>query len=163
MRFTERPEMPLPLLGSNAPDFNLPASSGNNIALKNLKGKNVVVYFYPKDDTPGCTTEACGLRDSFQEIEKLKTVILGVSPDSIKAHEKFINKFQLPFILLADEDKKMCLDYGVWVEKSMYGKKYMGVARTTFIIDKNGKIAKIFEKVKPAGHNLEILAALKEL
>jgi len=155
--------MSLPLVGNKAPDFDLPSSNGGNIALKDLKGQNVVVYFYPKDDTPGCTVEACGLRDSFKEIEKLNAIILGVSPDSVKSHGKFINKFQLPFPLLADEDKKMCQDYGVWVEKSMYGKKYMGVARTTFIIDKNGKIAKVFEKVKPEGHNLEIIAALNSL
>ena len=155
--------MPTPQEGTRAPDFDLPASNGKNIALKDLKGKNVVVYFYPKDDTPGCTIEACGLRDSFKEIEKLTAVVLGVSPDSITSHGKFINKFQLPFILLADENKKMSQDYGVWVEKSMYGKKYMGIARTTFIIDKNGKIAKVFEKVKPEGHNLEILAALNSL
>lgn len=154
--------MTMPQEGHKAPDFNLPASNGVNISLKNLKGKDVVVYFYPKDDTPGCTTEACGLRDSFKEIEKLNAVILGVSPDSIKSHEKFIGKFQLPFPLLADEDKKMCRDYGVWVEKSMYGKKYMGVARTTFIINKEGRIAKIFEKVKPEGHNQEIISALKQ-
>jgi len=155
--------MSFPQEGNKAPDFNLPASSGGNIALKDLKDKNIVVYFYPKDDTPGCTVEACGLRDSFKEIEKLNAVILGVSPDPVTSHEKFINKFKLPFTLLADEDKKMCQDYGVWVEKSMYGKKYMGVARTTFIIDKNGKIAKVFEKVKPEGHDQEILTALHSL
>ena len=155
--------MTIPKEGNKAPDFNLHSSNGGNIALKDLKGKNVVVYFYPKDNTPGCTVEACGLRDSFKEIEKLNTVILGISPDSLGSHENFINKFQLPFLLLADENKKMCQVYGVWVEKSMYGKKYMGVARTTFIIDKNGKIAKVFEKVKPEGHNQEIIAALKNL
>lgn len=155
--------MPIPQEGNKAPDFNLPASNGENIALKDLKGKNVVVYFYPKDDTSGCTVEACGLRDSFKEIEKLNAIILGVSPDSVKSHGKFISKFQLPFTLLADEDKKMCQDYGVWVEKSMYGKKYMGVARSTFIIDANGKIAKVFEKVKPEGHNTEIIDFLKTL
>ena len=155
--------MTIPLKGSKAPDFNLPASTGGNIGLKDLKGKNVVVYFYPKDDTPGCTVEACELRDVFKEIEKLGAVILGVSPDSIKSHDKFINKFQLPFTLLADENKKMCQDYGVWVEKSMYGKKYMGVARTTFIINKDGKIAKVFEKVRPEGHYQEILAALNAI
>ncbi len=154
--------MPIPQEGSKAPDFNLPASNGGNIALGDLIGRNVVVYFYPKDDTPGCTVEACGLRDSFKEIEKLNAVVLGVSPDSVESHGKFINKFQLPFTLLADEDKKMCRDYGVWVEKSMYGKKHMGVARTTFIVDKNGKIAKVFEKVKPEGHNQEIIAVLKK-
>jgi len=140
--------------GSKAPEFN---------GLKELKEKNIVLYFYPKDDTPGCTVEACGLRDSFKEIEKLNTVILGVSPDSQKSHDKFINKFKLPFTLLADEDKKICQDYGVWVEKSMYGRKYMGVARTTFIIDKKGTIAKVFEKVKPEGHNQEVITALKGL
>src|ERR1700690_2003635 len=114
--------MSLPPEGSKAPDFP---------GLKDLKGKNIVLYFYPKDDTPGCTVEACGLRDSFKEIEKLNAVILGVSPDSVKSHDKFINKFQLPFALLSDEDKKICQDYGVWVEKSMYGKKYLGCARTT--------------------------------
>jgi len=155
--------MPVPQVGNKAPDFDLPASTGGNIALKDLKGKNVVVYFYPKDDTPGCTVEACGLRDNFKEIEKLNSVILGVSPDSVRSHGKFISKFQLPFALLADEEKKMCQDYGVWVEKSMYGKKYMGVARTTFIIDKNGRIAKVFEKVKPEGHEQEIITALKAL
>jgi len=153
--------MPIPQEGNKAPDFNMPSSTGANIALKDLKDKNVVMYFYPKDDTPGCTVEACGLRDSFKEIEKLNAVILGVSPDSVKSHSKFITKFQLPFTLLADEDKKCAKDYGVWVEKSMYGKKYMGVARTTFIIDKNGKIAKVFEKVKPEGHNTEIINSLK--
>jgi peroxiredoxin Q/BCP len=146
--------MPLPPIGSKAPDFP---------GLNELKGKNIVLYFYPKDDTPGCTVEACGLRDSFKEIEKLKAVILGVSPDPAKSHDKFIAKFQLPFALLPDEDKKICRDYGVWVEKSMYGRKYMGVARTTFIIDKNGIIAKVFEKVKPEGHNAEIITALKTL
>ena len=153
--------MPIPKEGSQAPDFDLPASSGGNIALKDLRGKNVVIYFYPKDDTPGCTVEACGFRDTFKEIETLNAVILGVSPDSVTSHGKFISKFKLPFPLLADEDKKMCEAYGVWVEKSMYGRKYMGVARTTFVIDKTGKIAKVFEKVKPEGHNQEIIAALK--
>jgi thioredoxin-dependent peroxiredoxin len=146
--------MSLPSIGSKAPDFN---------GLKDLKGKNIVLYFYPKDDTPGCTVEACGLRDSFKEIEKLDAAILGVSPDSAKSHDKFIAKFQLPFTLLPDEDKTICQAYGVWVEKSMYGKKYMGVARTTFIIDRDGKIAKVFEKVKPGGHHQEVIDSLKAL
>ena len=132
-------------------------------ALTALKGKNVVVFFYPKDDTPGCTVEACGFRDSFGVIKKLGAEILGISPDSQKSHDKFINKFQLPYTLVPDEDKKIVQDYGVWIEKSMYGKKYMGVARTTFIVNKDGKIAKIFEKVKPEGHNAEVIAALKTL
>ncbi len=149
--------------GLKAPDFKLPTSNGQTISLNDLKGKNIVIYFYPKDDTPGCTVEACGFRDSFKEIEKLDTVILGVSPDNTSSHEKFIKKFNLPFILLADTDKKMCQEYGVWVEKSMYGKKYMGVARSTFIINKKGNIAKIFEKVKPEGHNKEVIETIKKL
>ena len=146
---------------SKAPNFSLPASDGKTISLKDLLGKNVVIYFYPKDDTPGCAVQACGFRDSFKDIKKLGAVILGVSPDNAASHEKFIKKFNLPFILLSDTDKKMCQDYGVWVEKSMYGKKYMGVARTTFIINKEGNIAKIFEKVKPEGHNQQVLEYLK--
>ena len=145
-----------------APDFNLPASNGKNVSLKDFKGKkNVVLYFYPKDDTPGCTIEACGFRDRIKEIEKQDTVILGVSPDGAEAHEKFINKFNLPFLLLSDTQNEMLKAYGVWVEKNMYGRKYRGVARTTFVIDKEGKIAKIFEKVKPQGHDEEVLAFLK--
>ncbi len=151
-------------VGDNAPTFTAPVSNGQNVSLKDFKGqKNVVLYFYPKDDTPGCTVEACGFRDKNAAIEKLDAVVLGVSPDGLAAHEKFIEKFSLPFILLADTDKKICQDYGVWVEKSMYGKNYMGVARTTFIIDKSGKIAKIFEKVKPEGHDAEVLEVLKTL
>ncbi|MBP6343683.1 MAG: thioredoxin-dependent thiol peroxidase, partial [Candidatus Omnitrophica bacterium] len=141
----------------------LPASNGQTIDLPGLKGKNVVIYFYPKADTPGCTVEACAFRDSHKEIEKHNAVVLGVSPDGLKAHDKFIQKFNLPFALLADETKQMAQDYGVWVEKSMYGKKYMGVARTTFVIDAAGKIAKVFEKVKPEGHDKEVLEVLKAL
>jgi thioredoxin-dependent peroxiredoxin len=141
-------------VGDKAPDFP---------GLKENKGKPIVLYFYPKDDTPGCTVEACGLRDSFKDITKLGAVVLGVSPDSAKSHDKFIAKFQLPFGLIPDEDKSICQAYGVWVEKSMYGRKYMGVARTTFIIDQNGKIAKIFEKVTPKGHEQEVIEVLKSL
>lgn len=155
--------MAIPTVGSKAPDFKLPASNGQTIALKDLKGKNVVLYFYPKDDTPGCTVEACGFRDAAKNIEKFNTVLLGASPDNLKSHDKFIQKFNLPFILLSDEDKKLCEAYGVWVEKSMYGKKYMGVARTTFIIDKEGRIAKVFEKVTPQGHEQEVIDTLKSL
>ena len=155
--------MPVAQENSKAPDFTLPASNGQRISLKGLKGKNIVIYFYPKDDTPGCTVQACGFRDSFKQMEKLGAVILGVSPDNLSSHDKFIQKFNLPFILLSDTEKKMCQDYGVWVEKSMYGKKYMGVARTSFIIGKDGKIAKVFEKVKPEGHELQIIEALKSL
>ncbi len=156
--------MPIPVAGRQAPDFNLPASNGKTISLKEFKGKkNVVLYFYPKDDTPGCTVEACGFRDKIKPIEAEDSVVFGVSPDGVSSHEKFIKKFKLPFILLSDEQKKMCQDYGVWVEKSMYGRKYMGVARTTFVIDKNGRIAKVFEKVKPEGHEEEVLSALRNL
>jgi thioredoxin-dependent peroxiredoxin len=154
--------MPVPKEGSKAPDFKLPASNGQTIGLKDLKGQNVVVYFYPKDDTPGCTVEACGFRDSHAELKK-HAVVLGVSPDSLKSHGKFIEKFKLPFHLLADEEKKMAQDYGVWVEKSMYGRKYMGVARTTFVIDKDGRIAKVFEKVTPKDHEKEVFEAVKSL
>ena len=149
--------------GDRSPDFKAITTDGTTIALKNLKGKNVVLYFYPKDDTPGCTIEACAFRDNFKNIGKLNAVVLGISPDGVKSHVKFTEKFQLPFPLLADEDKKICQDYGVWVEKSMYGKKYMGVARTTFVINKEGKIAKVFEKVKPEGHDQEVIKTLKTL
>lgn len=156
--------MPVPNVGTIAPDFNVLASNGKNVTLKDFKGKkNVVLYFYPKDDTPGCTVEACEFRDGIKAVEKLDAVVLGVSPDGVASHEKFIKKFNLPFLLLADEDKKLCQDYRVWVKKDMYGKKYMGVARTTFIINKEGKIAHVFGKVKPNGHQPEVLEALKVL
>ena len=119
------------------------------------------MYFYPKDNTPGCTTQACNFRDDIKKIKKFGAVILGVSPDSVKKHDGFINKFDLPFTLISDEEKTMCEDYGVWVEKNMYGRKYMGVARTTFIIGKNGKILKIFAKVKPKEHSAEVIEFLK--
>ncbi len=147
--------------GDKAPEFDLPASEGKNVSLKEFKGKErVVLYFYPKDDTPGCTVEACGFRDKIKEVRKKGAVVLGISPDVVKSHDKFIEKFKLPFLLLSDEEKKVCNDYGVWVKKSMYGKEYMGVARTTFIIGKDGRIEKIFEKVKPEGHTEEVLEFL---
>ena len=156
--------MPKPTEASRAPDFTLPANNGQQASLKDFYGKkNVVLYFYPKDDTSGCTVEACGFRDKIKNIESQDAIVLGVSPDAIQSHEKFIKKLGLPFLLLSDIQKKMLEDYGVWVEKSMYGRKYMGVQRTTFVIDKTGKIAKIFEKVKPQGHNDEVLEALKTL
>jgi thioredoxin-dependent peroxiredoxin len=148
--------------GNKAPEFNLPASDGKNVALKEFKGKKrVILYFYPRDNTPGCTTEACGFRDNIKAIEKKDAVVLGVSPDGLSSHNKFIDKFNLPFILLSDEEKKTCKDYGVWVKKMMYGKEHMGIARTTFIIGKDGKIEKIYEKVKPDGHSEEILEFLE--
>jgi len=149
--------------GSKAPDFTLATDTGEPLKLSSLKGQNVVLYFYPKSDTPGCTTEACEFRDSFPRFKKADAVILGVSPDPVKAQTKFKAKYELPFTILADEEHAVAEAYGVWAEKSMYGKKYMGVARTTFVIGKDGKIAKIFEKVKPAGHAAEVEAALKAL
>ncbi len=150
--------------GDKAPDFTLAASNGKNISLKEFRGKkNVVLYFYPKNDTPGCTTEACNFRDVLPTIEQKDTVVLGVSPDNVASHEKFIKKFNLPFILLSDPEKKMLSAYGVWAEKSMYGRKYMGVERTTFIIDKDGRITKIFRKVQPKNHHEEVLECLNNL
>lgn len=149
--------------GSKAPDFTLATDSDAKLKLSSLKGKNVVLYFYPKSDTPGCTTEACEFRDQNAAYAKADTVVLGVSPDPVKAQAKFRTKFDLPFTLLADEEHAVAEKYGVWVEKSMYGKKYMGVERSTFIINKDGKIAKIFPKVKPAGHAAEVLAALADV
>ncbi len=148
--------------GIKAPEFTLLASSGKNISLKDYRGKKrVVLYFYPKDDTPGCTVEACGFRDKIDNIQSQEAVVLGISPDGLKSHEKFIQKFNLPFLLLCDEKKEVCQAYGVWVKKSMYGKEYMGVARTTFIVGRGGAIEKIYRNVKPDGHNEEILAYLK--
>ena len=148
--------------GAKAPEFTVGSSGGREVSLKDYQGKKrVILYFYPKDDTPGCTVEACAFRDNIKKIESRDTVVLGVSPDDGASHDKFITKFKLPFILLSDTDKKVCQAYGVWVEKSMYGKTYMGVARTTFIIGKDGKIEKIYEKVKPEGHAEEILDFLK--
>ena len=150
-------------VGDPAPAINLPASNGTYVSLKDFRGKTVVLYFYPKDDTPGCTVEACGFRDAHKIFQKENTVVLGVSPDGVKSHGKFVEKFKLPFLLLADEEKKTCQDYGVWVKKHMYGREYFGVARSTFVIDKTGKIANIFEKVQPKEHTAEVLEALKNL
>jgi len=151
-------------IGNKAPAINLPASNGKMVSLNDFKGKkHVVLYFYPKDDTPGCTVEACGFRDQIELIKKQNAVVLGVSPDGAEKHKKFIGKFNLPFLLLSDEEKKTCQDYDVWVEKSMYGRKYMGVARRTFVITKDLKIEKIFEKVKPKEHADEVLTFLESL
>ena len=150
--------------GQKAPLFSLPASNGKTVTLKDFRDKkNVVLYFYPKDDTPGCTTEACGFRDRFETIKKTGAAILGVSPDSLKKHEKFVEKYELPFLLLSDEDKALCEKYGVWVEKSMYGRKYMGVARATFVIDRGGRVVKKFCKVRPREHAEEVFEVLKGL
>jgi peroxiredoxin Q/BCP len=152
---------PYPRPGTKAPAFTVPASDGSTIRLSEYKGRIVVLYFYPKDDTSGCTKEACGFRDAHTALTRAGIVVLGVSPDSIASHEKFTAKYKLPFLLLADEDRRICEKYGVWQEKSMYGRKYMGVARTTFVIDREGKIAHVFEKVKPAGHEEEVLEWVK--
>jgi peroxiredoxin Q/BCP len=146
--------------GVKAPNFSAPDQTGKVISLGDLKGKTVILYFYPKDDTPGCTTEACSFRDEFAAFKKKGAVVLGVSPDSAKTHAKFVDKFSLPFTLLSDEDKKIANAYGVWVEKSMYGKKYMGVERSTFVIDGAGKLKAVYRKVKPAEHVAELLADL---
>jgi peroxiredoxin Q/BCP len=146
-----------------APDFTVKTDEGKDLKLSALRGKPVVLYFYPKDDTPGCTVEACELRDAFPRFTKSKAVILGVSPDDVPSHQKFKKKFELPFTLLADTDHHIAQQYGVWVEKSMYGKKYWGVQRATFIIDKQGKVAKVYPKVKPEGHAAEVEADLKAL
>jgi len=149
-------------VGKKAPEFSLLNQDGKKISLKDYLGKKVVLYFYPKDDTSGCTKEACNFRDEFPKFTKTKAVILGVSPDTVKSHKKFAEKYDLNFDLLADEEKKVVEKYEVWKEKSMYGRKYMGVERTTFIIDEKGKIKTIFNKVKVDGHNKEVLEALKD-
>lgn len=153
----------IPAAGDKAPAFSALDDTGKKVSLSDFKGKVVVLYFYPKDDTSGCTTEACSFRDNLPRFDKLDAVILGVSPDSVKSHQKFKQKYDLPYTLLADEDKAIANAYGVWGEKSMYGRKYMGVMRTTFVIDKTGKIARVFEKVKPADHAVEVAEAVAAL
>ena len=148
--------------GDKAPDFSAADQDGNTVKLGDFAGKRVVLYFYPKDDTPGCTKEACSFRDADDVYKEKGITVLGVSTDDEKSHQKFISKYNLPFTLLADTDKKIVSDYGVWGEKSMYGKKYMGTNRKTFLIDENGKIAKIFDKVNVSEHSDEVLAAFGE-
>ncbi len=148
-------------IGEKAPEFKSLDHNGKKIALKDFKGKWVVLYFYPRADTPGCTIEACGFRDSYERIERTGAVLLGVSPDEYKTQKKFEEKYDLPFTLVADPDKTICNLYGVIQEKNMYGKKVMGVARTTFVIGPDGKIKNIFSKVKPEGHAEEVLEYLK--
>lgn len=150
------------IAGAKAPDFSLTAQDGQKYSLKDFKGKKIVLYFYPKDDTSGCTAEACSFRDNLSAVKKKGAVILGVSPDPVKAHEKFATKYDLNFPILSDEGKKMLTEYGVWQEKSMYGRKYMGVVRSTFIINEQGKISHIFHKVKVDGHTEEVLKALSK-
>jgi peroxiredoxin Q/BCP len=146
--------------GKPAPTFTLPSDTGETVSLKSLQGKPVVLYFYPKDDTPGCTRQACGIRDTWGEFEKRGAVVLGVSPDSPGRHAKFRSKYGLPFTLLADEDHAVAETYGVWVEKSMLGKRYMGIERSTFVIDADGDVTKVMRRVKPDTHADDVLAAL---
>lgn len=143
-----------------APKFSLKADDGSRVRLFALRGRTVVLYFYPKDDTPGCTKEACEFRDHSRELNKTGAVVLGVSPDSVESHKRFREKYGLDFPLLADTDHKVAEAYGVWQRKSMYGRKYWGIVRTTFVINEKGRIARIFEKVKPAGHAAEVLESL---
>jgi peroxiredoxin Q/BCP len=146
--------------GEQAPDFTLESDAGEQVSLADLRGKPVVLYFYPKDDTPGCTAQACGIRDAYEAFEQAGAVVLGVSPDSVKKHVKFKDKYDLPFTLLADPEHELAERYGVWGEKTYMGKSYMGISRTTFVIDADGVIAKVFENVKPLTHADDVLAAL---
>ncbi|MGZ3373696.1 MAG: thioredoxin-dependent thiol peroxidase [Gemmatimonadaceae bacterium] len=149
--------------GDEAPDFSLESDEGETVTLSALRGRPVVFYFYPKDDTPGCTKEACDFRDALPRFGKIDAVVIGVSPDSVDSHRKFKTKFNLPFRLLADEGHKLADAFGVWKEKSMYGRKFMGIERTTVIVDRKGRVAKIFPKVKVPGHAEEVEKALRSL
>ena len=153
----------MPKAGNKAPAFDLPDQDGKQHKLSDYEGQWVLLYFYPKDDTPGCTVEACTLRDNLPKFGKLKAQVFGASPDSVASHKKFAGKFTLPFPLLADEEKKLVQAYGVWGKKQFMGKEYLGVFRTSFLIDPKGKIAKVYEKVKPEVHAAEVLNDLKVL
>ncbi len=146
--------------GHPAPDFTLPADDGTTVSLRALRGTPVVLYFYPKDDTPGCTTEACEIRDRWPDVSASGAVLFGVSPDGVASHRKFRAKYGLPFRLLSDEDHRVAEAFGAWGEKQMYGRKYLGILRSTFIIDRKGMVSAVFPNVKPAGHAAQILAAL---
>jgi peroxiredoxin Q/BCP len=149
--------------GSKAPPFSLRADDGGTVRLADLRGRTVVLYFYPKDDTPGCTKEACSFRDAWTDVQETSAVVFGVSPDDAASHQRFRAKFRLPFALLSDPDHAVAEAYGAWGEKSMYGKQYQGILRTTFVIDGTGTVRRVFEKVKPEGHAEEVLAAVREL
>jgi peroxiredoxin Q/BCP len=149
--------------GRKAPDFTAPTDGGGKLKLSDLKGKTVILYFYPKDDTSGCTKEACGFRDSLPDFSRAKAAVVGVSKDSVERHDKFKAKYELPFTLVSDTDGKICEKYGTWIEKSLYGRKYMGIDRATFLIDKTGTVRKVWRKVKVPGHVEEVLAAAKAL
>jgi peroxiredoxin Q/BCP len=150
----------MPQTGERAPDFELKDHTGNTVSLADFRGRKVVLYFYPKDDTSGCTTQACGIRDSIDEFDAKGAAVLGVSPDPVESHVKFRDKYDLNFPLLADPDRAVCEAYDVWKEKSMYGRKYMGVERTTFVIDEDGVISAVLPKVKPANHVSDVLGLL---
>ena len=146
--------------GKPAPTFTLPSDTGEDVSLESFRGKPVVLYFYPKDDTPGCTAQACGIRDVWGELERTGAVVLGVSPDSPKSHARFREKYSLPFTLLADEEHEVAETYGTWVQKKYMGKEYMGVERSTFVIDEDGNLKKVMRRVKPDEHADDVLAAL---
>ena len=150
-------------IGDKAPDFTLPTDGGGSVTLSTLRGKPVVLYFYPKDDTSGCTAEACGFRDTFPDFGKTGATVIGVSKDSVASHDKFKAKYQLPFTLGSDGDGKVVESYGVWIEKSLYGRKYMGIDRSTFLIDKDGVIRGVWHKVKVPGHVAAVLKAAQAL
>ncbi len=146
--------------GDVAPEFELQSDGGDTVRLSDLRGKKVILYFYPKDDTPGCTTEACEFRDHMPNMERQGAVVMGISPDNVRSHQKFKSKYELPFMLLADPDHAVAESYGAWGEKKMYDKVYEGILRTTYLIDEQGKIEQVFERVKPKGHSQQVLSAL---
>lgn len=159
---SELDETRVPQAGEMAPEFDLPDAEGNRVSLAGLRGQRVLLYFYPKDDTPGCTTEACSFRDVWQELRDEGVVVLGVSRDDGRSHQKFASKYGLPFTLLSDDDGAVARQYGVWVEKNMYGKRYMGMARTTFLIRPDGKIGHVWTQVKPEGHATKVLEYVRK-
>ena len=162
-RLDWRSALPIPSVGRIAPDFELKDDRNEPVRLSNLRGRPVVLYFYPEDDTPGCTTEACEIRDDYQQYQKAGVEVLGVSPDTPKSHTRFKQKYSLPFPLLADKDHRVGELYGTWALKKNFGREYMGIKRTTFLIAPDGRIARVFENVHAKGHSQEILAALREL